>query len=146
VLKLTYDYKQGQEDENSGWTCDDGFVEDPDGNLPQIDVYNKTKLDSFTMDTAQDCIVDQKNSSVTVSANGFASFKVHFIRKLKTRGEENDAVLEIGKSINMEHYYSMTNNGKAVEDKHRWGSSVSLNILTGASKLVASVLVLASLI
>jgi len=80
VLKFTYKWNKNDLAAKSGWVCDDGHVNDPNGNPPRIDVYNTTTTDSFTMDLGQDCVVDQELSEVEMDVNGFAKFKVHFIR------------------------------------------------------------------
>ena len=86
VLRFTYIWNKNKISEKQGWYCEDGYVVDPDGRDPQIDVYNNSRQESFTADSAQDCVVDQDRSSVSINEEGYATFTVHFIRELKTRG------------------------------------------------------------
>ena len=45
-------------------------------------------------------MVDNSKSKVTIDDNNFGTFKVHFIRKLETRGgKPNDATLKIGEKV-----------------------------------------------
>ena len=148
VLKLTYKWNKDQIGEKAGWTCDDGFVQDPNGKSPRIDAYDGTSTDSFTMDVGQDCVVDQDRSSVTVDANGFAKFTVHFIRSLKTRGSLNDAVLTVGKPIQIDYMYKLTN--PSTSDTKLRDQIVTLNILNGAlakgASIISAIALAASLI
>lgn len=131
VLRFTYRWNY-----QNKWTCDDGFVEDPNGNTAQIDYYLNTTTNSFTMDQGQDCVVDNDQSSVELDNLGYAKFKVHFIRQLTTRGEINDAVLKTGSKINIDYFYKLT--GTGIEDTKSKSEPVSLSILTGAGRLLIS--------
>lgn len=131
VLKFTYKWDKATIEDKTGWSCDDGHVDNPNSVNAQIDMYNDTLKDSFTMDLGQDCVVDQDKSSVDLNVNGYANFKVHFIRQLETRGEINDVVLSTGESVKIDYMYKTKNNS----DKRPYDRLVELTLLSGAEKL-----------
>ena len=45
------------------------------------------------------------NETISVDDNNFATFKVHFLRQLKTRGNLDDSVLEVGEPVQIHYYY-----------------------------------------
>ena len=76
-----------------GWICTDGYANINTSN--QADIIN-----GIFPEKDQDCVVDNGKSLVTIDDTNFGTFKVHFLRKLETRGgKPNDATLKIGEKV-----------------------------------------------
>lgn len=52
-----------------------------------------------------------------VDGTNLATFKVHFIRELETRGQLNDSVLKFGEPVQLHYYYKQTTGKVPIIDK-----------------------------
>ena len=114
-----YNWNKDKTSLKEGWYCVDGYAtETNSANYPTVDL-NSAKEDSFLADLfAQDCMVDNQLSSVTVDDSGQATFVVHFMRYLSTRGLLHDAQFKVGEKIKTSYFYR-ENTAKPVSDKSK---------------------------
>ena len=88
------------------WVCTDGFVKDRSKTYVPNIWRSSQGVDSFQEDDNQDCVVDISKSKITLDDNNIGMFKVHFLRKLMTRGgTKNDAALKVGEKIRLDYGY-----------------------------------------
>ena len=84
IYKFTFPWTKSNIKLKEGWKCQDGYAKEEkanEGKQPEIDIKKGSKdEDSFKLDRAQDCIVDNDLSNITISDNKVANIKVHFLR------------------------------------------------------------------
>ena len=107
ILTFQYTWDSTKIKEVGRWSCVDGNIP---LNLQQVGI----DLPNVEVDPEQNCVVDNKNSTVSYDEETkIAGFSVRFRRALITRAIKLDSQLEIGEKVIINYGYTLNNEANA---------------------------------